>query len=370
MSLRTARLLFVLLGASALGAALLPGPEAAARPDPAAPPTVEQLIARLDSEDFAAREAAARALLERDDAEPGLKRAAQSASPEVRRRARQLLEERAERAYLRRLGPVHDLIRRGEVDLLPERMALAEDDLDDRVWEALIDLAGRLVAKANREQRMTIPVPDVNRLRGKQPPNTHDKLDDYHQVGHQRLVVPEVVKRTSISDCVIISRGRIQAKTDFSRNIVIANGDLDLKEYGPSGCVVICDGSVNADRIDYSLVIATGKVTRRDAGFSWVIENATEALGLVKFFDPRRVGVEAADADGTVVVKQAPPDKAFGRAGVRAGDRVVAIDGTKIADAPTFRRRVRSAFVTQKEITLTVQRPDQGSLDLKLRVTE
>jgi hypothetical protein len=31
---------------------------------------------------------------------------------------------------------------------------------------------------------------------------------------------------------------------------------------------------------------------------------------------------------------------------------------------------VRSAFVTQKEITLTVQRPDQGSLDLKLRVTE
>lgn len=63
-------------------------------------PTVEQLIERLGSRDFKTREAAARALAERDDALPAMKKALAHPDLEIRTRLEQLVSETERSALL------------------------------------------------------------------------------------------------------------------------------------------------------------------------------------------------------------------------------------------------------------------------------
>jgi hypothetical protein len=125
---RTMRRVFAAIGAVGLAAGVVFGGPAPA-PPPAAAPTVPELVAKLGSEDFREREAAAAALEKAGAAAiPVLRDAQASENPEVRQRAA---------AIVRRLQRAADSTNR----LAPKKISLAYRDVP--LGTAVNDLKGR-----------------------------------------------------------------------------------------------------------------------------------------------------------------------------------------------------------------------------------
>ena len=70
------------------------------------------------------------------------------------------------------------------------------------------------------------------------------------------------------------------------------------------------------------------------------------------------------DADKTLVVSGLMPDGAAEKAGIKPGDRLIAINGEKQPDNPSFTKRIREAKDT--EVAVTLRRGDE---ELTLRMT-
>src|SRR5260370_24545305 len=173
-----------------VAAAVVASAPLTAEPPPAKPaPTLEELMQRLDSEDFATREAAVRSLLSFPDAEPALRRAVDSGSPEVQRLAKHVLEERDLIPRRARQKQAIEYLRAGEVDLFVEQAARIPDQIDDLVWQEVLNLSERLVARASRAPNVALRFPKVNEDRGKKPTNHRVKLGDYPRIRDHGLIV-------------------------------------------------------------------------------------------------------------------------------------------------------------------------------------
>lgn len=61
----------------------------------------------------------------------------------------------------------------------------------------------------------------------------------------------------------------------------------------------------------------------------------------MRFFRPAQVGVEVAPAEGGVRVTRADKDMPIGRAGLRVGDVVRALDGSPTSSPDSFRKLLR-----------------------------
>ena len=168
MTIRTVSLALAILGScvAAWGTS---------RQGPAAPKSHPRLTNSFKSWrviDFETRDAAARALAERDDALPALQKALHSDSTDFRRQAQQVIDairaRQARRHYERMLQAAKD----GEVDRLVERMVLHRDQVDDKVWRAVLELAHFTTARANLEHRkqLTVPVFDFKTCPWERPP--------------------------------------------------------------------------------------------------------------------------------------------------------------------------------------------------------
>jgi S1-C subfamily serine protease len=87
-----------------------------------------------------------------------------------------------------------------------------------------------------------------------------------------------------------------------------------------------------------------------------VREKDTSGLGVVKFFDPARLGVEVVEGKDGVRVKKAAKDKAFA-AVLRPGDMVTAVGSARVCSVEAFRARLRAALAEgTRSIALTVRR--------------
>src|ERR1700722_9962809 len=106
----------------------------------------DQLIEQLGSDDFDQREAATRALIEREDSEPRIRTLLQSPDLEVRRRAGDILNAFERNRAKRGLDRAVSLAKEGRIDQLIERLVQWRDlDKEGKGWEALMELAEKLV---------------------------------------------------------------------------------------------------------------------------------------------------------------------------------------------------------------------------------
>jgi hypothetical protein len=377
MTTRTQRLILLLAGAAAFLVTLAPAQQSAPPPRPGEKPTIEELIEQLNSDSFKAREAASRALLERPDALPALQQALHSMHPEVRRRAQLLLAAWDAQTREPRLNRALVYIKNGDVVDFIDLLVPLEPYADERPWQELRELARRSVARANKEVGTRITVWGVNGLENPVPggPGPLCGLIPDQDLYRRRIAAREVTGRRAIKDRLILSKGPVQANLWLIDSIVFANGDVTAGRISRS--VVVCEGSIE---IKYgaleSLLIATGTIRAGGRLFS---NNSTcvhlprqdsDALGLLKFFDTRQVGVQLDEFREGLVVERVFPGKPCARAGMRAEDRIVAIDGTELRSPVTFRRLLRRLTLESKETVFTVVRDDKERLNLRVRLRD
>jgi hypothetical protein len=363
--------------------------------------TVNELIRRLGSEDFQEREKATKLLLERPEALPELRKALDSDDPEVRRRASDLVDRIGQRQAKRGLTKASSLARVGKVDQAIERVVRwAESDPEGMSLEPLRDIAAKLLDEEKR-QFGKVRMSNV----GKDDPNplrdfaTFKKVGNYRMLHSRLSIVQEkdgvflirgagVTAKKGLCDSFVVSTGDILVtggpRDGLAKTLLFACGSVILDvQGGDHSLVVVCDGDVTIQdglggRFLYGcLIIAGGNVfLPKDVHDTTIIaggtvkrpkgdrilntairENERNALGLIRFFDPAEAGIEV-DADKDAVkVKAAHKGKPFAEAGLRPGDLVTQINGTKTPSLAEFRKRLRAALAEGgPTTTLTVQR--------------
>jgi hypothetical protein len=189
-----------------------------------------------------------------------------------------------------------------------------------------------------------------------------------------------------------ISAGPIECglRAAGAMGIYFANDDVFL---GP-GTVVVCDGEFKG-MASNSLIIARKGVTYWNVGNSVILsggpvrsankgpaianstiisastvevpkgakvintfikEHQPDALGLIKFFDPAQVGIQVEEAQDTVRIKKLDAGKMFAKAGLQAGDLVLAMDMAPVPSVAAFRKMLRHSLAGQKSLLFDVQR--------------
>ncbi len=344
--------------------------------------TIEQLIERLDSEDYETRESVTRELMERDEALPALQKALQSSSLEVRNRAKRIIEKIADRPAKKRVQQLVARMKRGGIDLFVDQLAATQNKIDDATCQAVLELLGEAVATANKKHKKNLIVPDVNRDRGwRWLGVTYDPDTDPQMLGRpiqvdQRLLVPQITKikfnnrPPLLTRCLVLCPGQVQS-LDMKESIIFANGSIqgDPRSGGFSvmNCILICDGDIELRNVFNCLVIASGTVKIESIYGDDVlsVQKAQEAFGVIKFYDPKQAGIEVGEAQEGVAVKKVLEGKPFAKAGFKEGDAIIAINGTKVRNAEEFRRLVRRQTACSKEMVFKVGR---GERTLELTV--
>ncbi len=395
MCLHTALALSLPLGAVSM---------AAPPPAPAGKVQVAALIEQLRSDRFEEREKATRALLDLDAIPAELRAAVKSPDPEVRRRAARIVRSIDKRHAQTALSEVPELARAGEVDQAIERVVRwAEEDPRGDSQKALHKLAWKL-AQANRYHRVRLD-PLLNYADGSLllPPRrgpiaegpweirtSRGPLKFENDRGWGRFFLRGAgVSVRGTGGGIITSTGPV--KVDGGRNnkcLIFSCGPVSVEsEQHGEPFLIVCDGDVQVrTSIIDSLIVARGKVSLLntykcaifaggaidpdvvDSGRMSVFRsNDSTGLGIVKFFDPAKAGVEVAAGKGGVTVKKAHKDKPFA-AILRVGDLVTAIGDVKVRSPEAFRRHLRAALAEgTKTITLTVNRSEK-TLAVPVRV--
>jgi hypothetical protein len=356
--------------------ALAPAQQGPSKPDSNEKPSVEELIKRLNSDEYKTRVAATRALSERDDARSAVRKAARSKHLEVSKRAKLILGKLEERASKQRMERLLARIKNGQVDEFVDQMVFLEQYLDERIWRAVLDLADRIVAKVREEKKqrlLRVFIPGVDRSRDKLPYRIEnfDKSSPNTAFLGQMGLARRLADPHGINRCVIVSQGLVQARVGWYGNLIFANGDVTMPKVGSAECsLVVCDGNIQADFVSTSILITTGKVRLKSKGNSIILEDAHEALGLVKFYDVKQSGIEVEQVKDSVAVKKVHKGKPFAEAGVQEGDHILTLDGTKIDSLDVFRRLVRRNAMANNDIVLTVERPGKGKLNITVELTD
>ena len=194
----------------------------------------------------------------------------------------------------------------------------------------------------------------------------------------QAVIAGEFETAKLILKSVIVSR-KVTAPDGIQFSGLFCNSDLDPVTR-IAGSVVVCDGDIRAESVNYSLVIARGNIRiRRGVEDSILIAggeiicdsphaakpnagNTLESresnpLGFVKFFELSRVGVEVTTTDKVVRLSTIAGGTAFAKAGAKAGDVVESVNGATPESAESLRRLLRDALAVG-DATVKVKRGD------------
>ena len=286
---------------------------------------LKQWIAQLGDDDFDNREAATRALKDRDDAAPLLRKALKSPDVEVCHRAAEILTPIDRKRAPRELGKALALAKDGRIDEVVERLVrwqgLAEDQ---KVWEAVYQLAGRTALAADHDLvngrhflQFFSPHGSYLDLVGSRP-REFAVLPGTVLESQQGLFRGEQFAPGIRADCrasiVAVSRS-VLLSSPVTADIIVCGGDVET--YRVIHSIIICDGDFKANNgLCNCVVVARGKVTCK-VSISNVFISAHEVELLhgkdacvihtgqaatppgLKFFDPAEAGVEVGvDDDG------------------------------------------------------------------------
>jgi len=332
---------------------------------------IDQLIEQLGSDRFAAREEASRKLLALGEAAlPALEKARRAADAEVRRRADRLAAHigrlRQERLVRRLVADVN----KGGIDQFIDHMVMRPGLATKQRWRQAEELARAITLRASA-------------LAGRpfQAPRTRTRS----------LLQGRDGKATSMRDCLCVSQGSIQYVTSLTNVILFINGDMKGCA-GVDNCVILCNGSI--DRISYvrnSVLVVTGDfagpteayntffevkrlgqhtrshdnvylnhravVATRSRSNNQFIQAERGPLELFTFFDPARQGLTLA-GDGSARLAKVHEGKPFARAGLRAGDVVVAVGRRPVDSGRALRARLRR-LASGDEVVFKVERGEK-----------
>ncbi len=187
-----------------------------------------------------------------------------------------------------------------------------------------------------------------------------------------------------VRSCVITSAGAVTLEKSGG-SIIFANDDVNI--HFPHDMAVVSDGSITSksssrdvliarkdvlvrgdillpvrDFIGGSHLDAGGRVRIENIGKPWVTETVIkeqqcEPLG-VRFFETSDVGIEVSAVKDGIKVEKLTAGLPPAKAGLRAGDVILTVDGKKSADVEAFRRQLRRAFV-QDEAAIIARRGDK-----------
>jgi S1-C subfamily serine protease len=147
-------------------------------------------------------------------------------------------------------------------------------------------------------------------------------------------------------------------------SIVICDGAFTAQQR-IRNCLVIARGAVHCRHGIYESLVITGDKVHLPARADSRVENSTikehepNPLGLIKFFDPTRLGIKVEAAEGGLKVKQLQRESVFARAGLRTGDVLIGVAGAPIGDPERFRRTLRKLLAEGEEKVFRVRRADR-----------
>ena len=388
----------------ALGSGVLvAGGEPASLPQAPAPRAIpiDELVRHLGSDDFAAREAATKRLASLAiDPPPGVLAAAKSDDPELRERARKVVDAMRLNVASARLPRGQRFAEQGAIDLFVAATLVWELKADDpRLWEPALDLGRTLLTKAKMtegrqptECPATFPTfaaykrycnPRFTRV------NELYQRQDRPTAGQPRGWYPEAIQAPGVSEGfglvynVVVSRGDVNVKTGILASVVFANGNVTTGQQ-ISRSVVVCDGDVEVgEQFRAALVIARGNITSKQGASGGVLiaggkitlngqeqrqttdnhfvltdEKAVTPLGFITFFEVSRVGLEVKAEDGAVRVVAVAVGQAGDKAGLKVGDAILDVNGKKPADGESLRRLLRDALAVG-DAAVKLQRGDK-----------
>jgi hypothetical protein len=360
------------LAAFLSGACRAPAQAPAATKDAPAPrEEIDKLIEQLGSDRFEAREEASRKLLALGEASlPALEKARRAADAEVRRRADRLAAVigrlRQERLVRRLVADVN----KGGIDQFIDHMVMRPGLATEQRWRQAEVLARAITLRASELAGRPFPAPRTR---------------------SRSLLQGRDGNGTSMRDCLCVCQGSIQYVTGLTNVILFINGDMKGC-ISVDNCVILCNGSI--DRVASarnSVLVATGDFaspTDADNTFFQVktlgeharshdnvylnhwavlatvsrnnnqfIRTERGPLQLFSFFDPARQGVTLA-GDGSARLAKVHEGKPFARAGLRAGDVVLAVGRRQIDSGAALRARLRR-LAGGDEVVFKVKRGDK-----------
>jgi hypothetical protein len=308
----------------------------------------------------------------------------------VQRRAQTIIDKIEQKAGRRVLNKTARLIENGEFDQAVERLVRwSVADRDGTHLQPLSRLAGKLLELERRKfDKTSLMLSDkygmkdlLNAGYAFRYLSRRDPLVDAESLFSVALRAPEVTVQDSLWG-FIASTGRVNnaGRGGIQFSVIFACGSVTLKGTGKHGfLVIVSDGDVEISsdsNLFCSLIVARGDVTLpRDVRQSTVLaggqvkqerrlelrdcvvrEHDLNGLGLIKFFDPKKAGIEvAADKEG-VKVKAMAKDKPFAAA-LRSGDIVKAVGGKETPTPETFLRVFRAALAEEgRSMSFTITR--------------
>jgi hypothetical protein len=237
---------------------------------PIDPKVLRQLVDQLGSDDFDARENAAKRLLELDEvALPALKDGTKSTDAEVRQKAEELAAMIATRVEERAIQKMFAEIDRGGLEKFIDRMAKDKDFATEEHWLLVRTIATaiekRATEVADRPFRVvTLDVAKMETLR-----TMPEKAANMARIvlNNDTSTVKE-----GLFNCILVSNGPVGRLERLNNCIVIVNGDIEGATV-MRNCVVLCRGNIGRTRqIDTSVVLATGNVSSADTIHASLIE--------------------------------------------------------------------------------------------------
>jgi hypothetical protein len=341
------------------------------QPEPAKQPTVEQLIARLGDKDFQTREAAHRALLERPEALPALRKALSSDDAEIRRAAATLLEELGARGRQGQVKRALNFLDKGEVDTFVDLVTAMEPPLEDEIWMAMCAFVKKVAAATGG----TANLPQIREFTESKPSRdcSVDKdIKRYTRYLECRLVAQELPKRVDFNKCLVVCKGKVEAQICLDNTILFSNGDFAPCPTCQHSALILDSPTRPRDR-SYPFVcfiIVRGKDGAATVNIDGYQESVQQKVReLVRFFDPSQLGIETAEAKGGVLVKKVLDGKPFAAAGVKLNDVVTALDGVAVDSPESFRKLLRGKRALGVDCVIQLRR-DDSTKELRLRLQD
>ena len=335
---------------------------------------MEGLIGRLGSPRFREREEATRKLLQLEESAPELRVAMRSADPEVSHRSARILQGLERRPLLRTLGRGE----RGEIDLLIDGLFVNWRGTPDDafIWHMVTVSARRLVDGVGGKQPEVGLIPGRGFWEMPETPRSHFVLPGrlaYEGNKHGGVFdaycrAPAVSVRTYIGTSVVLAEGDVEARDGAGTSIIFANGNVRLGGKGLGRSLILCDGDVEVNAVNHSIVIARGNIR-----FPWngrsihshliaggtvsphskdkqttVKQKLRDDFGFVAFFDPAEAGVEVAQSQRGIRIEKVHPGKPFAKSGFQPGDVILAVDGRPVDSTDSFRRLLRRGVVRER----------------------
>ena len=338
-----------------------------------------ELVKQLGDTEYERREWATRMLAGLSEVPTVLQRACDDSSPEIRRRARRLVEHITKRRLALISRWLKLKIDEGRFDLLPDAVISCGDyDTDNDLFKLANIAAIRLVEKSNisdsplKVKRTTDILPDsfLNVKSLKFPDGEHKIKSisprsyliqnqiglvaasscysnlDTQGAGGIFLVQDRFTNSQALNACIVVANGPVIVGESIDFSIIISNSDVQIPRNTSISVVIGQNISIShrtrvAGHMTGVTLVARNKVTgmipENKQGTS-ILLGEKRPLGLIRFFEVSDVGLTL---DACKVTKVAGP---LAKAGVKPGDVFTHVDGVAVKDAEALRKALRRRY--------------------------